>query len=135
MSRIHKIAGLRISRVTPVESNRDLLPELEPPEERLRRQKTSIFAADSITLSQNSAVEDVFEPNLREEHQDLTARMTVYALNLIVLVLALPVGLALLCLNILGGENLRTSAHVLALTGLFLVLEEQAGGSILAFFG
>jgi hypothetical protein len=95
---------------------RDLLPDLEPAEDRLRRHKSHIFSADTITLSHNSAIEDVFEPNMRAEHRDVTARMTVYVMNAIVMVFALPVGLALLCLNILGGENLRTTAHVMALT-------------------
>lgn len=133
MSRIHKIAGLRISRVHTAVSNRGLLPDLEPPEERLRRQKTSIFLADSITLSHSSAMDDVFEPNLREEHQDVTARLTVYVLNLIVMVFAMPVGLALLCMNILGGENLRTTAHVLALTGMFMALGAASAGQSFAF--
>lgn len=118
MSTIHKIAGLRISRI----AGKDLLPDLEPPEVRLEREKSRIFSADSISLSQESAVEDVFEPILREEHSDLTARLTVYAMNLTVIVFAAPVGLGLLLMNILGGENLRTTAHVVALTGMFLGL-------------
>lgn len=134
MGRIHRIAGLRISRVHRPVSNRAVLPDLEPPEERLRRQKTSIFLADSITLSHSSAVDDVFEPHLREEHQDLTARLTVYTLNLIVMVLAMPVGLALLCLNILGGENLRTTAHVLALTGMFIGLAASGAAQAFSFY-
>ena len=93
---------------------------LAPPEERLRRQKTSIFSADSISLTHSSAMEDIFEPARHPEHGDRVARATVYVLNLIIMVFALPVGMALLCLNILGGENLRTTAHVMALTGLFL---------------
>ncbi len=126
MSRIHKIAGLRISRVAA--TSRELLPDLEPPEERLRREKQTIFAADSISLTHNSAMDDVFEPSKRAEHGDITARMTVYVMNMIVMVFALPVGLALLCLNIIGGENLRTTAHVLGLTGLFLALTAVDGG-------
>ena len=118
MSRIHKIAGLRISRV----HGSELLPDLAPPEEKLQREKSHIFSADSITLSRNSAVDDVFEPCLRKEHSDLTARMTVYVMSLIVLVFSAPLGLALLVMNILGGENLRTTAHVMALTGLFMAL-------------
>ena len=69
-------------------------------------------------------MEDVFEPVLREEHGDLTARLTVYVMNLIVIVFSAPVGLALLLMNILGGENLRTTAHVVALTGLFIALHD-----------
>lgn len=52
----------------------------------------------------------------------MTARLTVYALNLSVIAFTVPVGMALLLMNILGGENLRTTAHVMALTGLFSAL-------------
>lgn len=135
MTKIHRIAGLKISRVTPrivyeevPPHGRDLLPDLEPAE-RLRKRKSHIFSADSISLSHDSAMEDVFEPSKRAEHKDLTARMTVYVMNAIVMVFALPVGLALLCLNILGGENLRTTAHVMALTGLFMALSATEEGA------
>ena len=133
MTKVHRIAGLRISRVSPAADSRNLLPDLEPPEERLRREKNTIFSSDSITLSHSSAIEDVFEPSLREEHNDITARATVYVLNLIVMVFAMPVGLALLCLNILGGENLRTTAHVLALTGMFMALSSANAGTVVSF--
>lgn len=133
MTKVHRIAGLRISRVSPAVHSRSLLPDLEPPEERLRKAKSNIFSADSIALSHSSALEDVFEPSLREEHNDITARATVYVLNLIVMVFAMPVGLALLCLNILGGENLRTTAHVLALTGLFMALASANAGMAVPF--
>lgn len=136
MGKVHRIAGLRISRIAPtVEAidgmphGRELLPDLEPAEERLRRQKSHIFSADAITLSHSSAMEDVFEPSKRAEHHDLTARMTVYVMNAIVMVFALPVGLMLLLLNIVGGENLRTTAHVMALTGLFMALAATEEGA------
>ncbi len=128
MSRIHRIAGLRISRVES-HGNVGQLPDLEPPEDRLQRQKRSIFLSDSISLSHDSAQEDVFDPNLRAEQQDFVARATVYVLNLCVIVFALPVGLALLCLNILGGANLRTTAHVMALTGMFMALSTTEQGA------
>lgn len=118
MSKIHKIAGLRISSI----QGSELLPDLAPPEEKLQREKSHIFSSDSITLSTQSAVDDVFEPCLRKEHGDLTARTTVYVLNLIVMVFSVPLGLALLVMNIIGGENLRTTAHVMALTGMFMAL-------------
>ena len=136
MTKVHRIAGLKISRVLPADGfddeflqGRDLLPDLDPAEDRLRRHKSHIFSADTIALSHNSAIEDVFEPNKRAEHRDVTARMTVYVMNAIVMVFALPVGLALLCLNILGGENLRTTAHVMALTGLFMALSATEEGA------
>lgn len=121
MSRVHRIAGLRISRIAE-SSGHDVLPDLAPPEVRLQKEKSHIFSSDAITLSHASAMDDVFDPALRAEHQDLTARLTVYAMNLTVMVFALPVGLALLFMNIIGGENLRTTAHVMALTGLFSAL-------------
>lgn len=129
MSRIHRIAGLRISRVDAFEARSGMLPELEPPEERLRRAKSHIFLSDSISLSHDSAMDDVFDPNLREEQHDVTARATVYVINLIVIVFAMPVGLALLCLNILGGANLRTTSHIMALTGIFMALSASEQGS------
>lgn len=127
LSGIHRIAGLRISRIQAHGNPR--LPDLEPPEDRLQRQKSNIFLSDAINLSHDSAMEDVLDPNLREEQHDFVARTTVYVLNLCVMVFALPVGLALLCLNILGGANLRTTAHVMALTGLFMVLSNTEHGS------
>lgn len=123
----HRIAGLRISRV---KSRRPtILPDLEPPEERLQRERRSIFMSDTISLSHDSAMEDQFDPNQRAEQNDMVARATVYVLNMCVIVFTLPVGLALLCLNILGGANLRTTAHVMALTGLFMVLSTTDQGA------
>ncbi len=144
MSKIHRIAGLRISRIQPVLADaldgkefwtpRESLPELEPAEDRLRRLKNHIFASDNITLTHSSAVEDVFIPNQREEHNNLTARLTVYIMNMIVIVMVLPVGLALLFFNILGGENLRTTAHTIALTGMGMALSSTENGARLLGF-
>lgn len=128
MPKVHKVAGLKISRVRPAAVHHKSLPKLAPPEERLRDQRSHIFSADAITLSRASAMEDVFDREEREEHHDAVGRLTVYALNLTVMVFALPIGLALLFLNILGGENLRTTAHVMALTGLFSALSTANGG-------
>lgn len=108
---------------------RELLPDLEPAQERLRREKSRIFSSDSIALSRGSAIEDVFEPKKRPENNSPTAKMTVYVLNTIVIVFAMPVGLALLFLNIFGGANLRTTAHVMALTGLFMALAATEEGA------
>lgn len=121
MTKVHRIAGLKISRVAPTVTHRSL-PDLAPPEERLRTEKSRIFSSDAIMLSHASAMEDVFDPARRQERQDLTARLTVYALNLSVIAFTVPVGMALLLMNIVGGENLRTTSHVMALTGLFSAL-------------
>lgn len=127
MKKTHRIAGLRISRVPTSVDSQARLPDLEPPEERLRRQKSSIFSADSIALSHVANMEDVFDQAPPEEHLDTVARVTVYTLNLIVLILAMPVGVVLFFLNILGGENLRTTAHTIALVGLFSALANMDG--------
>ena len=127
LSGIHRIAGLRISRIETHRTSQ--LPDLEPPEDRLRRNKDHIFLSDTISLSHDSAMPDVFDPSLREEQNDIVARATVYVMNLWVIVFALPVGLGLLCLNILGGANLRTTAHIMALTGLFMALGATERGS------
>lgn len=117
---------------------RDDLPDLEPPqpsESELRQSRRQIFSSDLISLTHGSAMDDVFEPNEREEHKDFVARATVYVMNAIVALVSLPVGLALLAFNILGGENLRTTAHVVALTGLGTVLAQTDRGIwLLGFF-
>ena len=144
MTRIHRIAGLKISRVSAKPSlveplddfwtAKDALPELEPPEDRLRRNTRSIFASDTITLTHSSAMDDVFDPERRAENKSWVARATVYVMNLIVIVIALPVGLALLFFNIFFGENLRTTAHVIALTGMAMALSQTPGaGDLLQF--
>lgn len=138
MANVHRIAGLRISRIPSSDvvdpladfwTPKDVFPDLEPAEDKLRRIKRHIFASDTITLTHSSAVDDVFGPKHREEHGSLVARVTVYVLNMIVIVMALPVGLLLLFFNILGGENLRTTAHVIALTGMGLALAQTDAGA------
>lgn len=135
MKKIHRIAGLRISRIEQTDGfeNRSRLPDLEPPEERLQSQRSAIFSSDAISLSHASAVDDVFSPADRAEYSDLTARITVYAMNMTVMIFALPVGMVLLLMNILGGENLRTTAHVMALTGLFSALVTAHPGLFTSF--
>ena len=138
MGNVHRIAGLKISRVAPTVrdaddhdfwSPRDALPDLEPPEDRLRRLKRQIFSADSIMLTHSSAMEDVFEPAKREEAKSPVARATVYTSNMLLMVLSPPVGLGMLILNILGGENLRTTLHMIALTGMAMALASTSGGA------
>lgn len=132
MSHVHRIAGLRISRVDPVFSTdtppiggwrpKDNFPDLEPVDDRLRRLKRQIFESDTIALVHEAVEDDPLGPENREEHFDMVAWCTVYVANMIVLVMSLPVGLGLLCFNILAGENLRTTLHVIALTGMYIGL-------------
>jgi hypothetical protein len=93
-------------------------PELVPVEIVLQENRRALFPCDAIELTQGSAQDETTNPSERTEADDLTARLTVYVLNTILLVLAFPVGFGMLIFNILGGENLRTTAHVMALTGM-----------------
>lgn len=69
----------------------------------------------------------------RAETRNEIARLTVYAMNATLMIMAFPVGFALLVFNILGGENLRTTAHAIALTGLGIALSGMAGVGTGAF--
>jgi len=135
MKQVHRIAGLKISRVQPKAAfageyvpGREVLPDLEPPEARLKSRRAEIFSRDALSIVPEGIVSEATHPSEEMPEQDFTGRMTVYVLNATVMVFALPVGLALLLLNILGGENLRTTAHVMALTGVFMAL--TANGSL-----
>ena len=130
MGTVHRIAGLKISRVAPMPqaedqefwTPRESLPDLEPPEDRLKRFKNQIFSSDSIALTHGSAVDDVFDPARRDEHGSSVARATVYVSNMVLMLMAPPIGLGMLLLNILGGENLRTTLHLVALAGMATAL-------------
>jgi len=129
MTKVHRIAGLKISRVQPAVKaaddfvpGREVLPDLEPPETRLRSRRAEIFSRDALSVVPEGIVSEATHPSEEMPEQDFAGRMTVYVMNATVMVFALPVGLALLLLNILGGENLRTTAHVMALTGVFMAL-------------
>lgn len=93
------------------------LPELVPADE-----------LDAAHLAFKSAAiqEESTDFRARAEVHNETAKLTVYVLNAILFLIAFPVGFGMLIFNILGGENLRTTAHVMALTGM---------GSALSFSG
>lgn len=117
------------------------LPDLEPVHHVRRRHNQSrvlsrpLVLTQKIELTNDSAQDEAFKPQKRDETNSAIARLTVYVLNLILLVVAFPVGLAVLLFNILGGENLRTTAHVIALTGTAIALSMTPAGQavILAF--
>lgn len=59
---------------------------------------------------------------------NLTQRLTIYTVNTTLMLVALPLGAALLTYNILGGEDARMTARALALTGAFLSLTHTPAG-------
>ena len=97
---------------------RDLFPELEPAD-------TAVAEPEPMPV----ADESVFAPG--QDCESAPARLALYALNASVIVFAVPVGLALLALNLAGGENMRTTAHAMALTGLFVALGSTEQGALL----
>jgi hypothetical protein len=63
------------------------------------------------------------------------SRLLVYALTAMLLILAFPVGFAMLMFNLLGGENLRLTLQVLALTGLAVTLSQTEAATRLLGLG
>lgn len=104
-------------------------PDLEPAALAMRRkrQRSGMLSrsvefsqeiTDHIELIHDSVQDEETTPERREEPRSEVARLTVYVLNLIVMLISFPIGMAVLTFNILGGENIRTTAHAVALAGM-----------------
>lgn len=123
------IAGARIAPARPKSRvsrahvpARDRLPALAPAETHAERRP---FVG--VELHSNSIIDEETRFSRRAETKSEVARLTVYTLNLTLMLMAFPVGFALLVFNILGGENLRTTAHAMALTGFGIALAAMTG--------
>ncbi len=57
-------------------------------------------------------------PQFGDRDAPAVQRLSVYALNMSLIVAAAPVGAAVLAANIIFGENIRLTSHALALTGV-----------------
>ena len=53
-----------------------------------------------------------------EEKAGPVEQLTVYTMTMTLMVLAFPIGFAMLIYNILGGENLKATSRAMALTGI-----------------
>jgi hypothetical protein len=53
---------------------------------------------------------------------ELPSRLTVHVFNTTLMIFALPVGLAVMAYNLAFGEDMRRTAHFIALTGLAMSL-------------
>jgi hypothetical protein len=95
---------------------RRTFPDLEPAEHGAQEAPRHL-ASVRVTLARQFA-----EIRANPDADNALSRLTVYALNAMLLILAFPVGFAMLIFNVLVGESLRTTCHVLALTGLALAL-------------
>jgi hypothetical protein len=58
------------------------------------------------------------EKPVRREKEPMVRRLTIYTFNTTLLMVSLPVGAALLTYNVLGREDSRVTARVMALTGI-----------------
>lgn len=92
-------------------------------------QEPSFFEKCGVHFTAASAAADRLGVSNRREASDPIARLTVYAMNASVMVFVFPLGVALLLLNVIGGENLRTTAHVMALAGLGMALNMTETGA------
>ena len=114
------LAGARPIRTfrRPSQDAREAFPELEPAD----------TGGKSAGLSEHGdRIREGLVSQFRElrdnpDADNALASLTVYALNAVLLILAFPVGFAMLIFNVLVGESLRTTIHVLALTGLAIAL-------------
>lgn len=94
---------------------KDILPNLAPSEEKLRRSRLAIFASDLIEI------EDV-KLEAPEKEPELAEQLTVYVMTLTIMVMMFPAGFAMMIYNILAGENLKMTARAMALTGVGIAL-------------
>jgi len=62
----------------------------------------------------------------------LAQRLTLYSMNLTLVIVAAPVGAALLTYNALGREDMRLTARTMALTGFAVALSQTPLGAALA---
>lgn len=90
------------------------LPEddwIAPTDEALRIARLAIFSAPHDTAEDQSATP-------RRRQAGLAEKLTVYVMSMTLMVVAFPVGFAMMIYNILAGENLRATARAMALTGV-----------------
>ncbi len=89
----------------------EVFPNLETtPEEPKEPHRTPSF------LRKFLIVEEV-KLDAPNEKVDTIEQFSVYVMTVTLMVLAFPIGFAMLIYNILGGENLRATARAMALTG------------------
>jgi hypothetical protein len=95
---------------------RRAFPELAPAESGTRAAAGHLSRVRGESLAQ--AREVLADPAA----DNALSRLSVYALCAFLLILAFPVGFAMLIFNLLAGENLRLTLHVVALSGLVVLL-------------
>ena len=122
--------GLHRRSAPPRRSQRPDTPS-EQRQARLARALLGLPGRLGIAFDRRAIRNEPTDFRMRAERRDPIARVTVYALNGAVMVFFFPLGFALLIFNILGGENLRTTSHVLALTGVGMALAATGSFAVL----
>lgn len=83
-------------------------------------------------FDQLDRIRDALYPQAEDEDKpELVQRLTIYAANTTLMLVALPVGAALLTYNILGGEDAKITARAMALTGAALGMMHTGFGHAL----
>ena len=123
-----RAAARRLPEIEAHSERLDLILQREAPwaqapseQDRLRQAYRGIDPEQTRTTGEPSAAQDI-----REETPVL--RLSAWFMSYAVALFCLPVGVALLIINLLRGENLRLASQAAALTGMFLSL--QAAGSM-----
>ncbi|WP_397542998.1 hypothetical protein [Roseovarius salis] len=124
----------RFSRLPDIEETNEIL------QQRLSDQDPAIFEAQSAPDRVRKAfAENAYDPAVYAEaaleddiedddiEQVAPRRLSAWLISIAVAAFSLPVGIALLVINLLKGENLRLASQTAALTGTFIGL--QAYGS------
>ena len=97
------------------------LPDLEPAESGAQAARRARFAG---RLRRDVAAQFA-ELRRDPDSRNAVSRLGVYALNAVLLATAFPIGFAMLMFNLLLGENLRVTVHVVALTGFAVTLSSS----------
>lgn len=100
----------------PQRSWKDILPNIAPSEEGLRKSRLAIFASDLIEVEDVKLEAPAHGPDLMEQ-------LTVYVMTVTMMVMMFPAGFAMMIYNILAGENLKMTARAMALTGFGISME------------
>lgn len=93
-------------------------PELLPADPGAAR------APGHLTRIRREIVTQARELRANPSADNALSRLAVYLLNALLLILAFPVGFALLMFNLLAGENLKITLQVLGITGLAMILSQ-----------
>lgn len=107
-----------------------ILPDLAPANIPDAPPARGLFARTAIALQRYVRIDTERLIATRPEASDPMGRLLVYTLTTALLFLAFPVGFALLIYNILGGEDLRATSAVIALTGVSMFSLMLAGVAI-----